>query len=181
MGSRKPRELTVSEQEALSIIAKLKAGKSSGVMAEARRLGCYHATLRKAMRAAVGSKEYAELALADKSRHRKRSPRAKIPPRRQSKPVPQPPKPKRIHTTRSSPGSVVLQPLGVEVVQGKAVELRLSETRVLLCQRLGNSVRITAARRTTRTFSDALELGGTVIVPHNTVSDVCDALREAAG
>lgn len=56
----KPRERAVSEKEALSVIEKIKADKST-VMAEARRLGCYHATLRKALRAAIGESAYAKL------------------------------------------------------------------------------------------------------------------------
>lgn len=56
----KPRERAVSEKEAQSIFEKLKADKST-VMAEARRLGCYHATLRKSIRAAVGEAAYAKV------------------------------------------------------------------------------------------------------------------------
>lgn len=59
-GDSKARERAVSEKEAFSVIEKLKSGKSS-VMAEARRLGCYHATLRKALRAAVGEAAYTKL------------------------------------------------------------------------------------------------------------------------
>lgn len=47
----------VSAREALSIYNKIKAGQAT-VAGEARRLGCFHATLRKALRKAVGSKEY---------------------------------------------------------------------------------------------------------------------------
>jgi hypothetical protein len=78
------------------------------------------------------------------------------------------------------PRPIDLRQLGVEIVAGKTVELKLGETHVLLLQRLGESMRITSARRTPRTLSDALVLGGTVIVPRDRLSDVCDGLREAA-
>jgi hypothetical protein len=185
VGIHKGHERTVSKKEALSIIAKLRAGKSS-VMAEARRLGCYHATIRKELRATLGSKEYAKL--ADQVHHRRRrapSPRgprqrklsagAKTP-RRQ---VPSPPTPTPTPEPRSAKDRRRLDTF-VEIVAGKTVELKLGESRVLLLQRLGDSVRITSARRTPRTLTDALVLGGTVIVPRASVSDACDALREAA-
>ncbi len=70
----KTRERAVSEKEALSVIEKLKAGKSS-VMAEARRLGCYHATLRKALRAAIGEKAYDKLMATKKEQGRKAAPK----------------------------------------------------------------------------------------------------------
>lgn len=54
------KQRAVSKKEALSIIGKLKSGKSS-VQAEARRLGVYHATVRKELRRLLGSKEYARL------------------------------------------------------------------------------------------------------------------------
>jgi hypothetical protein len=50
----------ISDKVARAVIEKVKAGKSS-VMVEARRLGVYHATLRKAMRAAVGAKAHAKV------------------------------------------------------------------------------------------------------------------------
>jgi hypothetical protein len=55
-------EHAVSKKEALSIIEKIRAGKAS-VKGEARRLGVYHATLRKEMRAAIGSEQYDKLVL----------------------------------------------------------------------------------------------------------------------
>ena len=176
-------ERAVSKKEALSIIAKLRAGKSS-VMTEARRIGCYHATVRKALRAALGSKEYAKLGVEIR-RMRKLAASATRPRRERklsardntSRKESEPPPPAPI--TPRGPARYGDGP--VEVVAGKTVELKLSETRVLLLQRLDNSLRITSARRTARTLSDALMLGGTIIVPHNKVADVCDALREAAG
>jgi hypothetical protein len=234
----------VSNREALSIIAKLRAGKSS-IMAEARRLGVYHATLRKEIRAALGSeKEYAKL--ADQIHHRRKASLSLKGPRERKisvtearsiiakikagtssvlaearcrgvtrvtvrravsgvlggkeqydklmaslKKTPtvagkasEAPSPKPETDPRGAnrrPGSLYLQPLGFEIVAGKTVEVKLGETQVLLVQRLGSSMRITSARRTARTFTDALVLGGTVIVPHDRLSDVCDALREAAG
>jgi hypothetical protein len=57
VGNRKDGERAVTKKEALAVIQKLRSGKSS-VAVEARRLGCYHATLRKALRAAIGSKQY---------------------------------------------------------------------------------------------------------------------------
>lgn len=50
----------VSEKEALRVVANIKAGKGT-VMGEARRLGVYHATLRKALRAAIGEKAFGTL------------------------------------------------------------------------------------------------------------------------
>jgi hypothetical protein len=58
-------ERKVSKSVALAVIVKLKSGKTS-VHREALRLGVYHATLRKEMRAAVGSKQYDKLLLRRK-------------------------------------------------------------------------------------------------------------------
>jgi hypothetical protein len=70
--SHKGHERKVSKSVALAVFAKIKAGKSS-IMAEARRLGCYHATLRKEIRAAVGSKEYAKQAIRGTRPRRRKS------------------------------------------------------------------------------------------------------------
>lgn len=192
----------VSDKEVLSVIEKLKSGKSS-VMAEARRLGCYHATLRKALRAQLGSKRFDALmdgiktrvavASAEKRKRDARRRKELIGKVSRAKKVGKegkgvfteqvtPPKPETDPVVHKRQGSLYLQPLGSDMVVGKTVELTLGETRVLLLQRLGDSLRITSARRTPRTFSDALVLGGTIIVPHDRVSDVCAALlKEAAG
>jgi hypothetical protein len=58
----RPYMRKVSKTVALAVLAKIKAGKSS-VQGEARRLGVYHATLRKEMRAAIGSKAYDKMVL----------------------------------------------------------------------------------------------------------------------
>lgn len=50
----------VSDKDAREIIARLKAGKSS-LKDEAQRIGCYHATVRRSLRAVLGSKNYAKL------------------------------------------------------------------------------------------------------------------------
>lgn len=98
--------------------------------------------------------------------------------RSEQRPVPKPEADPRGQNLRSKFEDVRL--VGAPIVAGKTVELKMGETRVLLLQRLDSTVRITSARRTSRTFTDSLVLGGTIIVPHDRVSDVCEALREAA-
>jgi formylmethanofuran dehydrogenase subunit E len=88
--SSKPRERKVSKSVALAVIQKLKAGKAT-VHGEARRLGVYHATLRKELRAAIGSKQYDKLF----SRERK-APTKKEPPKRKARP-PRSDTPERVH------------------------------------------------------------------------------------
>jgi hypothetical protein len=75
MGFQKGHGRVVSKKEALVVLAKLRAGTSS-VTVEAQRLGVYHATLRKEIRAAIGAKQYDKLAL---NRKRKGRPTATTP------------------------------------------------------------------------------------------------------
>jgi hypothetical protein len=90
LDSHKGHERKVSKTVALAVIAKLKAGKSS-VMAEARRLGVYHATLRKEMRAAVGSKLFERLMRAKTGRRKPRLyPATSTGPKHASQPKPRP-------------------------------------------------------------------------------------------
>lgn len=67
----RPFGQAVTEREALSVIAKLKQGKSS-VMEQARLLGVYHATLRKAMRAAIGSKHFDAMQFPKRGKRKQR-------------------------------------------------------------------------------------------------------------
>jgi hypothetical protein len=59
---RAGRERVVTKSVALAVAAKVRAAKGT-IMGEARRLGVYHATLRKAVRDAIGSAEYDKLVL----------------------------------------------------------------------------------------------------------------------
>jgi len=52
--------LKITTREALLIAENIRAGRAT-VLGEARRLGVYHATLRKSLRLAVGRKQYDKL------------------------------------------------------------------------------------------------------------------------
>lgn len=68
------QKLKISPSEVHRVVAKLRA-KTSSVFGEARRLDCYHATLRKAIREVIGVKEYDKLmGKADSIRRLKVSP-----------------------------------------------------------------------------------------------------------
>lgn len=60
----------VSEKQALRAFERITTGRAS-VIGEARRFHCYHASLRKAMRKAVGAKKY-DSAMAQSVAVRKR-------------------------------------------------------------------------------------------------------------
>jgi hypothetical protein len=66
----------ISEAVARKVIAKLRAGKTS-VSGEAVRLGVYHATLRKAMRAILGDKEFTRIVVRGR-RAELRKPKAPV-------------------------------------------------------------------------------------------------------
>lgn len=54
------RGYSLSKKEVHAIVARLRSGRGS-ILSEAHRVGCYHATVRKAVRAAIGLREYGRL------------------------------------------------------------------------------------------------------------------------
>lgn len=60
------------------------------------------------------------------------------------------------------------------------IEVPTRGPRLVLVQRIGHLIRLTTAERVTRTQSDALRIGGTVLIPATHLAAVWTAVRKAA-
>jgi hypothetical protein len=60
------------------------------------------------------------------------------------------------------------------------VEIDLGHTRVLHIERLNDLLRLTSARRVPRAYNDALNIGGTVLLPIDKLGEVIDVVRTVA-
>lgn len=153
MKGRKP--LTTAEAEAMW--QRFQRGETS-LARERQRFG--HGTsqrIRKALVALVGQEQYRAAVRATSRRGRLP---LQPPPERRAWRSPVPPNP--------------------DEMSGPIVEVPTREPRLVLVQRIGKLIRVTTAERVTRTQSDALRLGGTVLIPVDCVVAVLAEVRKAA-
>ena len=67
-----------------------------------------------------------------------------------------------------------------DIQVGRAIEVAISGSRVVVAQRIGDVIRLTMARRINRTLSDALVSGGNVLLAVNKLPEIMDAMKQAA-
>jgi hypothetical protein len=71
-------------------------------------------------------------------------------------------------------------PVADATVVSSDVELELGDDRVVLIRHLGDVVTISTARRVKRTLTDALMIGGTVLLPIDYLPVVLRAVQKVA-